>query len=96
MIVGKPGSHKRALRRHHDKCKKTWVHKPLGHYFMYATDPRERRVGMLCQRCVLVLCAVTQDASTKNRASRNAMQCLNLIVAAKNSPLPISGQAGFG
>jgi hypothetical protein len=25
MITGKPGSHKRALRRHHDKRKKAWV-----------------------------------------------------------------------
>ena len=38
MIIGKPGSHKRALRRHHDKRKKVWVRKTLGHYFMYATD----------------------------------------------------------
>jgi hypothetical protein len=46
MITGKPGSHKRALRRHHDKRKKAWVRKTLGHYFMYATDIPARRVGM--------------------------------------------------
>ena len=46
MIIEKPGSHKRALRRHHDKRKKGWVRKTLGHYFMNATDLPARRVGM--------------------------------------------------
>ena len=46
MIVGKPGSHKRALRRHHDKRKKAWVRKTLCHYFTYVTDLPPRRVGL--------------------------------------------------
>jgi hypothetical protein len=46
MIQGNPESHKRALRRHHDKRKKEWVRKTLGRYFTYATDLSARRVGM--------------------------------------------------
>jgi len=46
MMTEKPESHKRALRRHHDKRKKAWVRKTLGHYFMDSDDPSARRVGI--------------------------------------------------
>ena len=46
MMSEKPGSHKRALRRHHDKRKKEWVRKTLGHYFSDSSELPARRVGM--------------------------------------------------
>ena len=46
MTGGMLCSPKRALRRHHEKRRKAWVCKTLGHYFMYTTDLPARRVGL--------------------------------------------------
>ena len=45
-MEGKPGSHKRALRRHHAGRKKALVQKNLRHYFMHTTDLPTQWVGM--------------------------------------------------
>ena len=61
MMEGKPGSHKRALRRHHDRRKKAWVRKILGHYFMYATDLPKRRVGMYSRTPKVCSCFMSSN-----------------------------------
>jgi hypothetical protein len=47
MNVGKIGSQKHALGRHHDHRKKAWVRRTLGHYFIPNTaEIPANRVGM--------------------------------------------------
>jgi hypothetical protein len=47
MNVGKIGSQKHALGRHHDQRQKAWVRRTLGHYFIPNTaEIPANRVGM--------------------------------------------------
>ena len=46
MISQKPGSHRRAVCRHHEKRKKAWVRKNLRHYFVHETPLSKKRVGL--------------------------------------------------
>lgn len=92
MIIGKQGSHKRALRRHHDKRKKVWVRKTLGHYFMYATDLPARRVGMYSRTpkvCSCFMCGNPRRFHQKpSIQERRAMLNLDELISEAASPLP--------
>ena len=94
MIQGKPGSHKRALRRHHDRRKKAWVRKILGHYFMYATDLSERRMGMYSRTpkvCSCFMCGNPRHFHQKPAIQeRRAMLELDESISEAATPLPIS------
>ena len=102
MIVGKPRSHKRALRRHHDKRKKAWVRKNLSHYFMYATDLPERRVGMYSRTpkvCSCFMCGNPRRFHQKPSVQeRRAMLELDEPISEAASPLPLPkiAQSYFG
>ena len=100
MIIGKPESHKRALRRHHDKRKKAWVQKTLGHYFMYATNFPARRVGMYSRTpkvCSCFMCGNPRHFHQKPAIQeRRAMLELDEFISEAASPLPKTAQSHFG
>ena len=79
-MTEKPDSHKRALRRHHDKRKKAWVRKTLGHYFMDSDDPSARRVASILERrrFAPVSCAGIPGTITMNQPFKSAERCSNM------------------
>ncbi|MEA2039476.1 MAG: hypothetical protein U9N82_06545 [Thermodesulfobacteriota bacterium] len=92
MMEEKLGSHKRALRRHHDKRKKEWVRKTLGHYFTYATDLSARRVGMYSRTpkvCSCFMCGNPRRFHQKPSVQeRRAILEVDELISEPAPPLP--------